>query len=135
MMGTFKRDRAAYVAREQAKRDEQAMRPAALGDRVYGGGDDNVPGGRDTVGHSAVQGWSAGDIFPAVITVVESYHDIDPCHRFRAVEPIGARLRYRAFDLTLDGRTERFSNYDDARAAARALLADPAMRAAWRAGE
>lgn len=82
----------------------------------------NVPGGTDTVGHSAVQAWSAGDIFPAVIRIVESY------------SPDGV-ARYRAFDLLLDGKEERFSSYDDAATVARYLLRNPLARAAWQKGD
>ena len=41
---------------------------------------DNKPGGRDLVGHSSVQAWSAGPIFPAVIARVETYGDEDSLH-------------------------------------------------------
>ncbi len=84
------------------------------------GGKDQV-GGTDTVGHSSVQPWSAGDIFPATIAVIESY-------------TYAGEYRFTAYELMLDGQSERFATYDDAVAAARMLLADPEARAAWRAG-
>lgn len=34
---------------------------------------DNKPGGRDLKGHSGVQPWSQGDIFPYVIPYCEQY--------------------------------------------------------------
>lgn len=79
----------------------------------------NVPGGTDTVGHSSVQAWSAGDLFPAVIATVESYG-------------ADGALRHTSFELTLHGRAERFATYDDAAMVARWALASPANTAAWR---
>lgn len=35
---------------------------------------DNQPGGRDLIGHSAIQPWSAGEHFPAVVSRVETYN-------------------------------------------------------------
>jgi hypothetical protein len=93
--------------------------------------DANTVGGSDTIGHSSVQAWSAGDIFPAVISIVESYEHGSKAYR-EAVS-LESRRRYTAYDLTLDGVTERFSTYEDARDVARMLLADPVSREQWRA--
>ena len=90
----------------------------------------NVPGGRDTIGHSSVQGWSAGDYFPAVISIVESYFDCGTTANDKL--PLSARLRWRAFEVLLDGRSERYASHGDAEAAARFAVAN---RAQWRAGE
>lgn len=92
--------------------------PRTASDQLQG---DNLPGGRDTRGHSSVQAWSHGEIFPAVIVIVDS-HDQE------------GTFRYRAYDLCLDGQAERFATHEDAEAAARMLLADPAARVAWREG-
>lgn len=86
----------------------------------------NVPGGRDTIGHSSVQAWSAGELFPAVISTVESYAEGDGT--------LAERLRHTSYLLILDGREERYASFEDAKAVARRLLADPASRAVWRAG-
>lgn len=104
-------------------------------------GDINMPGGADTVGHSSVQAWSAGDIFPATIGVVESYY---PPAEYRgplqgapaADSPKDFELRRRwvAYDLTLDGVTERFATYDDARSVAEVLVRDPVARRCWGGG-
>lgn len=81
------------------------------------------PGGRDTLMHATLQPWSAGDIFPAVITVVEFYADPEPSHRFFQPWDTGARFRARYFDLTLYGRTKRYPTYDAAAETAHAILA------------
>jgi hypothetical protein len=93
----------------------------------------NVPGGRDTIGHSSVQGWSAGDIFPATIAVVEHYDDYGDANN--AALPLAARLLYRCFELTLDGVSRRYVSHADAALVGRALVSDAAARRAWREEE
>lgn len=66
--------------------DHQAMRPAAVRVTPYASSPEhvaamdrvaaraagvNVPGGTDTVGHSSVQAWSAGELFPFFVYAVE----------------------------------------------------------------
>ncbi len=65
---------------------------------------------KDTVGHSSVQPWSAGEIFPAVIGLV--YRDGEKAYA----------------ELSLDGITERFSSWKNAEIQARFLLKNPQHR-------
>lgn len=104
---------------------------------------DNQPGGLDRVGHSSVQAWSAGPIFPAVIAVVEVYDEPTPEEDLRGLgrtypyadyvadfyaQPLDARLRYRAFELTMPGRdVMTYGSRDDAESAALGLLAYDAV--------
>lgn len=74
-----------------------------------------LPGAHDPAPHSGVQAWSKGDIFPAVIARRESYTD-------------AGEFRYASHVLILDGCEDVYASYDDAHAAARALLARPAAR-------
>ena len=82
----------------------------------------DVPGGVDTKDHSSVQAWSQGDLFPAVIAIVDVHDE-------------NGALRYRAYELALDGYTERFATWEDAETAARHLLSDPVARSTWTNGE
>ena len=81
---------------------------------------DNQPGGRDLVGHSGVQPWSAGPIFPGIIARVEVY------------SPDGAMTHFGThWTLTYPGQpTEVFTTYDAAEATARWYNAEVAVRAA-----
>lgn len=102
----------------------------------------------DTVGHSSVQPWSAGAIFPATITRVERYlsplgeHQVDAMSdgyqryldRFYT-GPLADRLDFTSWELTLDGRSEEFATYDDAHACAQELISDLEQRANWREGD
>lgn len=56
----------------------------------------NVPGALDTVGHSSVQAWSAGAVFPAVIARLERDGE------------------YAGHELTIGAWSETYSSYDDA---------------------
>lgn len=61
---------AGYQAYQPARSVGRSPAPTA----PYGArSNDNKPGGRDLVGHSSVQAWSAGPIFPAVISRTEQY--------------------------------------------------------------
>lgn len=63
----------------------------------------------DTVGHSSIQAWSAGDLFPAVIARREHYSD-------------NGSLRYAVWELEFPGcELLAFGSYDDAAQAARWL--------------
>ena len=116
---------------------------------------------RDTIGHSSIQPWSAGPLFPAVIARVERYpaartyrvlltHAIQaPIVRVKAVSeaaalawiaPNGQPARVldvepgepsTSWALTLDSRTEEYATREDAEKVARALLADPDVRRRW----
>ena len=95
----------------------------------------NVPGGTDTIGHSSVQAWSAGDLFPAVVVKVERYWDDWQEMADRRAECINAyvpmceRLESAHYELILDGVSEAYATYADAAAAARFLLTHPEARA------
>jgi hypothetical protein len=81
----------------------------------------------DPIGHGAVQPWSAGPYFPAVI-FRQDVHDTAPA-------PDGSYpLRYSSWCVTLDGVTRTgYASHDDAESVARGLV-DPdnsAARARW----
>lgn len=87
-----------------------------------------APGRPDTVGHSSIQAWSAGELFPAVIARIEMY----PAESFPSLLP-GATLtdwtpEFTCWELTLDGVTAPFVSYDAAAQHARRMLADPELR-------
>ena len=98
-----------------------------------------APGRPDTVGHSSIQAWSAGELFPAVIARVEIYRE--RAHHEAAaggaLDSLAMRRMATFWELTLDGRSKRFESYDAAADCARALLADPwdryGLRHQWRA--
>lgn len=115
---------------------------------------DNKPGGRDLIGHSSVQAWSAGPLFPCVIAVVERYSAFPPFEGWMGgtfyppspsmyenekvvfyAQSLEDRLRSRSFELMLDGRSEEYASREDAERAARMLLTYPSMRARWINGE
>ena len=81
----------------------------------------------DSIGHSAVQPWSAGPYFPAVI-FRQDVHETEPA-------PDGSYpLRYRHWGVTLDGVTRcGYASHDDAETVARGLVdpANSAARARW----
>jgi len=89
--------------------------------------------GIDALGHSGVQPWSAGPIFPAVIAKVERYDEM-PRNLFSGVlVPLADRLKTAWYELTLDGRTEQYATCEDAEMVAKRLLADPISRQRWNA--
>ena len=96
---------------------------------------ERAPGRPDTVGHSSIQAWSAGELFPAVIARVEVYrpraHHEAACGG--ALDSLAARRQSVHWELTLDGRSARFPSYDSAAAWARYVLADAYRRQCWRA--
>ena len=89
--------------------------------------------GIDTLNHSSVQPWSAGDIFPAVIARIEKYrpaaHHEQVCNG--AMDSLDARLEWTAWELTLDGHSETYATYEDAQAVAKHLLASAPARRLW----
>lgn len=93
--------------------------------------------GYDANPHPAIQPWSKGELFPAVIATVEVYDDLGEI--LNASLPLAARLRYTAHDLIFPGeKTERYSHCEDAEIAARYLLnrtktavIPPAEMAVW----
>jgi hypothetical protein len=95
---------------------------------------DNRPGGRDLIGHSSVQAWSAGPLFPAIIYVRERYDD-QPYDAMGGTRHLDDRLRSRSFVLSLDGREEEYASHADAEQVARALLESPRLRARWNQNE
>lgn len=92
---------------------------------------DNQPGGVDRVGHSSVQAWSAGPLFPAIIAVVERY----PEQAGTVCTQVGGCSFCDgpsvSYELTLDSRSEEYATRDDAERVAAGLLADPVSRARW----
>jgi hypothetical protein len=95
----------------------------------------NQPGGIDTIGHSSVQAWSAGELFPCVIAVVERYED--PYQVVLGGEPVlviepGFRLNSVSYELIAYGRREEYATREDAEMVARWLNDDERLRAIWR---
>jgi hypothetical protein len=102
--------------------------------------------GRDTIGHSSVQPWSAGPLFPAVIARIERYgapsKDAQWAmraaigyadeERLMAALPLAERLECTSWELNLDGVAEEYASYEDAEHAARLLLAHPEYRVSRR---
>lgn len=84
--------------------------------------------GIDGLGHSAVQPWSAGPLFPCVIAKVERYADAGLLNGILTLEE---RLETQWWELTLDGRTEQYATCEDAEMVAKALLESPRLRARW----
>lgn len=115
---------AAHIALDQftTRREYDPGLPGPKGSPGFSRGSDNKPGGRDLIGHSSVQAWSAGPLFPCVIAVVERY-------------TMTGEFRSRSFELMLDGRSEEYASREDAERAARMLLTYPSMRARWINGE
>jgi len=75
---------------------------------------DNKPGGRDLVGHSSVQAWSAGPIFPAVIARIEDHADWGTANPH---SPLAARqlVLNTRWELNYPGRMpQRFGSYEAA---------------------
>jgi hypothetical protein len=103
----------------------------------------------DRIGHSSVQPWSAGAIFPCVVTRVERYQRFEDMHAAQAArtdddprmyaqvedmfyaQPLEARLRVVSYVLTLDGHSEEYATREDAEMVARAMLRDAGLRAQW----
>lgn len=64
---------------------------------------DNKPGGRDLKGHSGVQPWSRGDIFPCIIARREFY--------------LAGECFHQRWELSAPGAASRiFTTYDGAHA-------------------
>lgn len=92
---------------------------------------DNKPGGRDLIGHSSIQAWSAGPLFPAVIAQVENYATYEEFLRGRIgqipmteeefyAQPLEARFNWVAFELIYPGRKPAlYATYADAERVAR----------------
>jgi uncharacterized phage-associated protein len=91
--------------------------------------------GIDGLGHSSVQAWSAGPIFPAVIAKVERYSDYVRNIYSGTLLPLADRLETQWWELTLDGVTEQYATREDAELVAITLIGDPVMRARWRDGD
>lgn len=98
---------------------------------------DNQPGGRDLIGHSGVQPWSAGAIFPAVIQRVEDYDGlvnlliVKGGRSFDTGEqrPLEHRLRSTTWTVILDGiESTDFPGYDEAEQYAANMIAFPTAR-------
>ena len=89
--------------------------------------------GIDTLNHSSVQPWSAGDIFPATIARIEKYRPAAYHEQAAngAMDSLEARREWTAWELTLDGHSEVYATYDDAHAVAEHLLKSPAGRRLW----
>ncbi len=79
------------------------------------------PGRPDTVGHSSVQAWSAGPIFPAVIAVIERRAPV----YFRGA-PFGDGFEDPSisFELTIGAFREEYATREDAELVARWTCAD-----------
>lgn len=88
----------------------------------------------DTVGHSGVQPWSAGDLFPAVIARVERYRarmTLEDARAMRAAIGYGdeerwikgasspSRLECTSFELTIGAYREEYATREDAEMVAR----------------
>jgi hypothetical protein len=75
------------------------------------------PGRRDTVGHSSVQAWSTGELFPAVIARVERYPlDVTGA---RSVVPDAV-----SYELTIGAFREEYATRADAEQVARYVCQD-----------
>ena len=81
----------------------------------------NGPGRPDTVGHSSVQAWSAGPLFPAVIAVIERYPASNtgniPCMQIGGCTYCsGPSVSYQ---LTIGAFSEEYATREDAEMVAR----------------
>lgn len=142
---------APYPEREAMPRTCHDLLPGDTAHQ-YARSNDNKPGGRDLIGHSSVQAWSAGPLFPCVIAVIERYdtfpsrqtwdegclseyhaHQYDSAKAQFYALPLEARLRSRSFELMLDGHSEEYASLADAEEVARALIGSPFLRAQWSA--
>lgn len=139
-----------YLRREGPPAQQQNFLPVV--------GHTNVAGrrpiaGRVNVAGDGVQEWSKGDIYPAVISRTETYLEFPSFDAWYAdlrlgrevlsgrhyererdafyAQPLSERFDYAAYTLHLDGVSEVYACYDDAYAAARGIMADPAARARW----
>jgi hypothetical protein len=103
----------------------------------------------DAIGHSSVQPWSAGDLFPCVLARVERYdapiswedwifeHEVrNTCRDYlgRTFEEVNEARAVPSvsYELIAYGRREEYATREDAEQVARALNADPVARARWR---
>lgn len=130
------------------KEHEQAMHHVAMAHALGTSAAEQRRAARvDVIGHSGVQPWSAGDLFPCVIATVERYADwAEYVEReraarrpylthaaFYALDPVH-RLRSVSYELIAYGRREEYATREDAEMVARHLNVSPAMRAAWQRG-
>ncbi len=92
----------------------------------------------DHIGHSSVQPWSAGPIFPAVIARIERYNPERNVIADVCMQPGGCPGSFLcegpsiSYELTLDGRSEEYATRDDAEDVARYLISNPTARKAWK---
>jgi hypothetical protein len=102
----------------------------------------------DVVGHSGVQPWSAGEIFPCVIARVERYSEEPSKAQAQAMRAafgyadrdvllargdIAERLQSVSYELIAYGRREEYASREDAEMVARALNKSPNVRDGWKA--
>ena len=87
--------------------------------------------GRENVAGDGVQEHSKGEIYPAVIRVVERY----AIGSDSSYGTLAERLRSVSYVLMLDGHEEEYACREDAEQVARALLASPFLRGRWSSGE
>ena len=68
----------------------------------------SAPGRPDSIGHSSIQAWSAGPLFPAVIARVD-----------RCYEPPEGRIAFTSWELHIGAFRESYVTREDAEAVAR----------------
>lgn len=96
-------------------------------------------GHRDTIGHSSVQPWSAGPIFPCVIMRSERYPEAvipsegyaDGGEPYSDEELAQHNAPSISYVLIAYGHSEEYATREDAEDVARALNADPVLRVRW----
>jgi hypothetical protein len=69
----------------------------------------NQVGGIDGVGHSSVQAWSAGDLFPGVIARIEKEVKV-----FGEWSDNPATVTFTSFEMTYKGTIAYFATYEAA---------------------
>ena len=93
-----------YGARVAQRAAEQM---AGIRARVLGA-PTSAPGRPDGIGHSSIQAWSAGPLFPAVIARVD-----------RCYEPPEGRIAFTSWELHIGAFRESYATREDAEAVAR----------------
>lgn len=106
-----------------------------------------------SIAGDGVQEHSKGELYPAVISTVESYLEWESLpvavkagrrvfdgivytrEDYYSQVSLERRLRYVAHRLTLDGHSEDYSEYAEAEQVARVLLVSQPARDAWRRGD